>query len=136
MWRAKCPVHKSRGMTLAIKAGRDRIHLTCHAGCHSDDVLATLGLKWQDMLYHQPDSKAWREEQKLRRKQTAEAYRARIKGWVRLFRVKGYNSRARDQDVAIALAQIMAVEGPKPHLERLLAIHMERLTAAQFLDHA
>lgn len=52
-WRAKCPVHRSRGLTLAIKAGSERISITCHAGCHSDDVLAAVGLKWQDMLYNQ-----------------------------------------------------------------------------------
>ena len=49
--RAKCPVHKSRGLTLALKAGSERVSITCHAGCHSDDVLATLGLTWRDTLY-------------------------------------------------------------------------------------
>ena len=50
-WRAKCPVHKSKGLTLALKAGKERLHITCHAGCESDDVLATLGLTWRDALY-------------------------------------------------------------------------------------
>lgn len=51
VWRAKCPVHRSKGLTLALKAGPERLYITCHAGCSSDDVLAAVGLKWQDTLY-------------------------------------------------------------------------------------
>lgn len=51
-WRAKCPVHRSRGLTLSIIADTERTHITCFAGCRSDDVLATLGLTWQATLYN------------------------------------------------------------------------------------
>lgn len=50
-WRARCPAHRSKGLTLAIYAGPERVSITCHAGCNSDDILATLGLTWKDTLY-------------------------------------------------------------------------------------
>ena len=66
-WRAKCPVHRSRGLTLAIKAGHDRVSITCHAGCHSDEVLAAIGLKWQDTLYNRDaNPEAWRAARRVR----------------------------------------------------------------------
>ena len=48
-WRAKCPVHKSRGLTLAIYDDGDSIGLHCHAGCKKDDILAAYGLTWKDL---------------------------------------------------------------------------------------
>jgi hypothetical protein len=73
-WRAQCPVHGSRGLTLALYAGKDRTHLTCFVGCHSDDVLATLGLTWKDTLYD--DKRLTPEEKKVwaRKKYIAELY--------------------------------------------------------------
>jgi hypothetical protein len=48
-WRAKCPVHKSRSLTLAIYDDGDTIGLHCHGGCKKDDVLASWGLTWKDL---------------------------------------------------------------------------------------
>lgn len=49
-YRAKCPVHRSHGLTLAIYADKgEKIGLHCHAGCEKDDVLAALGLTWKDL---------------------------------------------------------------------------------------
>lgn len=49
-WRAKCPAHKSRGLTLAIYADKgNEIGVHCHAGCTRDDVLDALGLTWKDL---------------------------------------------------------------------------------------
>ena len=59
-WRAPCPVHKSRGLTLAIYDDGDRTSVHCHAGCSSDDVLAAVGLTWKD-CYFIPRTKARRE---------------------------------------------------------------------------
>lgn len=63
-----------------------------------------------------------------------EAYRLRIRDLVAEFQMGGYDTYERDADVAVAVAEIMAVEGEKPHLQRLLAHHMERITAASLME--
>ena len=83
-WRAKCPVHKSRGLTLSLKAGKDRVSITCHAGCHSDEVLATKGLKWQDTQYVEQqrlDPQAYKEAKRKQQREEYERRQTRIKMW-------------------------------------------------------
>lgn len=61
-FRARCPVHESRGPTLAVSQGRTGAMLYCFAGCETDDVRAALGLAWSD-LYDEPreaDRQRWR----------------------------------------------------------------------------
>jgi putative DNA primase/helicase len=41
-WRCRCPVHKSRGSTLALKDGARGLVVKCFAGCDACDVLAEL----------------------------------------------------------------------------------------------
>ena len=40
--RCRCPVHQSRGATLALRDGPRGLIVHCHAGCTRDDVLAEL----------------------------------------------------------------------------------------------
>jgi putative DNA primase/helicase len=40
--RCRCPVHNSRGATLALRDGARRLIVHCHAGCERRDVLAEL----------------------------------------------------------------------------------------------
>jgi len=52
-WRCRCPAHQSRGETLALKDGDDRLLVKCWAGCEPRDVLAELarlGLLEDDLL--------------------------------------------------------------------------------------
>ena len=51
--RARCPVHSSRGGTLAISRGQRGAVVYCHAGCDTTDILAAIGLGWDD-LFNQP----------------------------------------------------------------------------------
>jgi hypothetical protein len=51
--RARCPVHGSRGGTLAVSQGPAGALVKCHAQCETADVLAALGLSWQH-LFDQP----------------------------------------------------------------------------------
>ena len=86
-YRAKCPVHKSRGLTLSLKAGEDRMNITCFAGCSSDDVLEAVGLTWKDTLYRQQEKlspQAYREAQRARRVEEEERAqeRRRTRYWV------------------------------------------------------
>jgi putative DNA primase/helicase len=41
-WRCRCPVHGSRGATLALRDGDRRVIAHCHAGCDRRDVIAEL----------------------------------------------------------------------------------------------
>jgi putative DNA primase/helicase len=41
-WRCRCPVHGSRGATLALRDGGRGLIVHCHAGCEPRDVLAEL----------------------------------------------------------------------------------------------
>jgi putative DNA primase/helicase len=41
-WRCRCPVHGSRGATLALRDGAGGLVVHCHAGCATGDVLAEL----------------------------------------------------------------------------------------------
>lgn len=59
-----------------------------------------------------------------------EAYRRRVMNLVAEFQLGGYDTYEKDTDVACALAQLMSVNGDKPHLQRMLAFHMERIAAA------
>ena len=61
------------------------------------------------------------------------SYRARIKDLIAEFQLDGYKTREEDISVACAVAQIMAVEGEQPHLQRILAHHAERVIASGFL---
>jgi hypothetical protein len=50
-WKAKCPVHDDRDPSLSISEGADgRALLKCWAGCETNDVLATIGLKPRDLF--------------------------------------------------------------------------------------
>ena len=40
--RCRCPVHQSKGATLALKDGAHGLIAHCHAGCSPDEVLAEL----------------------------------------------------------------------------------------------
>jgi hypothetical protein len=48
-WRAKCPCHKSRALTLAVYVDDDGLGVHCFAGCSNDDVLEAVGLTWKDL---------------------------------------------------------------------------------------
>jgi hypothetical protein len=59
--RARCPVHGSRGGTLAVSQGRIGALIHCFAQCETEDVLAALGLSAQDMHDEPRESKTdWR----------------------------------------------------------------------------
>jgi putative DNA primase/helicase len=41
-WRCRCPVHRSRGDSLALRDGERGLIVKCFAGCDPGDVLAEL----------------------------------------------------------------------------------------------
>lgn len=48
--RAQCPVHESRGLTLAIRDRDGKASVHCFAGCADTDVLAEIGLAVRDLF--------------------------------------------------------------------------------------
>lgn len=50
-WRARCPSHQSRSLSLAIAEGRDGlVLLKCFAGCAVGDVLQAIDLESRDLF--------------------------------------------------------------------------------------
>lgn len=49
-WMAKCPAHDDRSPSLSIKDTGTRTLIHCFAGCEASDVLAAVGLTWQDII--------------------------------------------------------------------------------------
>lgn len=47
---SQCPHHDDNGPSLAVDDKGDRVILHCHAGCHTDDVIADLGLGLADLF--------------------------------------------------------------------------------------
>ena len=131
-WRARCPVHKSKGLTLGIYPKDDRSILVCYAGCKLDDILATVGLTWKDTLYQQIDPKAWREDQRKREIQEKRARDLRIGVWILRFIENGYTLEDHQDDVTLLCACAIALTNkPDRTWERLLRISTERIAAAE-----
>ena len=79
-WRARCPAHKSRGLSLAVADRDGSTLLHCHAGCDVGSVLAAVGLGFRD-LYDAPldsDRKPTRAEWHLQDALSAIAFEARV----------------------------------------------------------
>lgn len=49
-YMACCPAHDDKSPSLAIREIDDRVLINCFAGCHADDVLAAVDLKWADLF--------------------------------------------------------------------------------------
>jgi hypothetical protein len=50
-WSAPCPAHDDRRASLSIGQGDDgTLLVTCHAGCDTAAILATVGLTWADLF--------------------------------------------------------------------------------------
>jgi hypothetical protein len=50
-YRAKCPVHKSRGLSLSIQPHETCVGIHCFAGCAYQDILSAVGLTWKHLQY-------------------------------------------------------------------------------------
>lgn len=135
-WRARCPVHKSRSLTLAIYADKDRASVHCHAGCTQDEVLASVGLTWKDMYYQpwvKPDPKAEAARRRKEAEQAARESALRIGVWVLRFATDGYTLEDREMDMTVIAACGIVLSQPSPakHMERILRTHLERVAAAE-----
>src|SRR5690606_34498859 len=49
-WRARCPAHGSRGLTLSVRDAGGTLLVRCFAGCSVADVLAAVGLELADLF--------------------------------------------------------------------------------------
>ena len=132
-YRARCPVHGGKSLTLAIYADDDRSRVHCFAGCSSDDVLAAVGLTWKDTLFAQRDPKEWREAQRKREAEELRAANLRIGAWILRFVENGYTREDRDRDMTVVAACAIVLSNKLiPHWERIFRMHMERIAAAEY----
>lgn len=133
-WRARCPVHRSKGLTLAIYAGRERALITCHAGCSTEDVLATLRLTWKDTIYRPVafDPKAAREQERQRRDAAAKRFNLRVGEWILRFVDQGYTRENRADDITtVCSCALILARKSSIHWERILETHLARIMAAE-----
>jgi hypothetical protein len=50
-WEGRCPAHDDRRASLSISQGEDgRVLLRCHAGCATEDIVASMGLTMSDLF--------------------------------------------------------------------------------------
>ena len=67
-WRARCPAHESKGLTLSIgEADSGAALLYCFAGCGAADVLAALGMQLSELYPSDELIKARRYDTRPRR---------------------------------------------------------------------
>jgi putative DNA primase/helicase len=66
-WRCRCPVHASRGSTLAVRDGEHALIVYCHAGCSRTDILLKLrrlGLRDDGRIEVRPNRAAMERHRK------------------------------------------------------------------------
>lgn len=131
--RARCPVHGGKSLTLALYDDGGTLSVHCFAGCHSDDVLAAVGLTWKDLK----PRKDWlppKEYAALLKQRAAEEVRARnlrIGTWIIRFIEHGYTRGDRNRDVSCVLAAAHVLSNKEiPAWRSLFDTHMERIMAS------
>lgn len=132
-WRARCPAHGGKSLTLAIYAGDDRSTVHCFAGCSSDDVLAAVGLTWKQMFYEDKrlDRKEWLEQKRKREADEKRASEIRVGEWCIRFIERGYTREDRDRDMTVVAAcTIVLSNKSNQHWEGILRTTLERIAAA------
>jgi hypothetical protein len=61
-WIARCPAHDDRNPSLSVALGDDgRVLLKCHAGCTTEEIVASIGLTMADLFAERPDRDGMRE---------------------------------------------------------------------------
>jgi hypothetical protein len=77
-WVARCPAHEDRSPSLSIREGDDgRVLVHCHAGCTTDKVCASLGLRLSDLLPGRPIEWSRLTPRTLEERQAAELRKLR-----------------------------------------------------------
>jgi hypothetical protein len=133
-WRARCPVHGGKSLTLAIYSSDTRAFVHCFAGCSSDDILEAVGLTWKDTLY-QPRERlsreAWIAQQRVREAKELRESNLRIGELILSFCDRGYTAADRERDIRCVLSAAWVLrEKQIPHWERIFRVHWERITAS------
>ena len=53
-WKARCPAHEDKTPSLSIQDTGDKVLVWCFAACDTANVLAAVGLDWQDLYPPRP----------------------------------------------------------------------------------
>ncbi len=134
-WRARCPCHGGKSLTLAIYAYEDRSRVHCYAGCEADDVLAAVGLTRKQLFYEDKrlERKEWLEQKRKRDAEESRASQLRIGTWIIRFAERGYTAEEHEQDVAVVTAckAVLAHNDNRPW-KHIYRVHTEKIAAG---DH-
>lgn len=57
-YMCRCPAHDDKNASLCVKEGNKGIVLKCQAGCTTDSVLSSMGLKMKDLFYESKSAAA------------------------------------------------------------------------------
>lgn len=134
-WIARCTAHQDRRPSLVIAEGKTGVLLSCMSHqCDFLDIVKGAGLKPLMLRYDYvpnvpADRQAIAEAQRRRTAQEAASWRDLVRQYVQMYRDEDYKTYGDDLAVTAAVSQIMAVEGEKPHLQKMLRTAMARITA-------
>jgi hypothetical protein len=121
-WTAKCPAHGGKSSnSLSVRTEGERTLFHCFAGCHPDDVLAAVSLRWRDLY---PDR--W---QAAERAAVAGAGRRRPKVQT-LTRVEGVDIEVERSILRIVKQQLEAGAALSIEDEARAEVALERVQAA------
>ncbi len=118
-WLALCPAHEDRDPSLSIAEGDDgRILLRCFAGCPTDRICASLGLKLSDLFAGDRDDRRYDTWRPSTPEERQAAENSRLRRQVRALKLE-----RRRADVALGRAAILIAiaysDEPNGVLERL-----------------
>lgn len=60
-WVARCPAHGDKHQSLGIDVEDGRVLLRCHAGCETDQIVSSMGLRMSDLFPSKPERSERRE---------------------------------------------------------------------------
>jgi len=61
-WTSKCPAHEDGSASLSIGLSGDKILLKCHAGCETNKICLSIGVRMSDLQGSSPSSKSYKRE--------------------------------------------------------------------------
>jgi hypothetical protein len=99
---AQCPAHEDGTASLSISAGTEQpVVFHCHAGCPTEDIIAKLGINWEDVSKPRDDRQPRRDGNAFTHSRWAAVYDYVDEGGALLFQVlrshdKDFRQRVKD----------------------------------------
>lgn len=134
--RAVCPVHESHGSpTLDVRQGRDWALIYCHAACDTADVLAALGLSWDDIANQPRNGHA--TQRPVRPATAIDRMRNTVMRAVRLINMELAMGPIPEPEIhAVGFAEAEEADEEREHFHRVTARHAALATDDDYVKQA